>query len=1226
MTEPCFIQLFGGLRVSQGERVFTRFRTQKTGALLAYLAYYRGRSHAREALIDMLWPDSEPESGRHNLSLALSSLRSQLEPPGVSDGAVIVADRYSVELNPDAFSTDVGTFEHAVRRALQARNAPDRAELLEEAAEAYGGELLPGYYEDWITAEQQRLAERFAQTVVPLFSLLQREGDIERALVAAERASGMVPLHEEVRREHIRLLVEVGQLDAALRQYREFERLSQEELGEAPSPPTRRLAREIEQRLAVRSTPSPSPAIPATVAPPSVAPPSVTQAAAPALPSGTLTFLFTDVESCTALWSKAGDTFRTALALHHALLRREFKRFGGIEVKEAGDSFLVAFAGVSDGLACAVACQKALAAQDWGEAAIRVRMALNTGDVECEEGEYHGLPLHRGARLLTAAHGGQIVCSEATAALVRRDLEQEVKLRDLGSYRLRGLEGVERIFQVDYPGAAAHDFPPLNADRAHQAHLPLQFTRFFGREQELARLAQWLAPRAEDQVASRLITLTGPGGTGKTRLAVEAAGKMADHFGGAVWFVPLAELSDPAMLPEAILDALAVPRDPHIAPLQQVVTALSRQQSLLVLDNFEQLLDMSSADSAGKTRADAVQTVQAILEQAPTLSYLITSRQLLGLPGEQELPVPPLSTPSGGSSASPERLSAYESVRLFVDRAQGIKPDFRITNQNAPAVAELCDRLEGLPLAIELAAARALVMTPAQMLSQLGNRFEFLVSSSRKRGVSERQRTLRATIDWSYRLLAPDLRLFFARLSVFRGGWTVDAAERVCDEPLALDFLAQLRESSLVLTEERAGTMRFRLLEMLREYAADRLATLGREEAGNLHRRHGEYFLGLAREAETHLTGPEQAAWLDRLDADHENFRAALAVAGPGEDRDGANSDATPHDIFLPLAVSLWRFWSIRGHAREGRLHLERLLARAGSGKANDELRAAALDAAGALAHDMSDYASASHLLEESLAHWRKSGDRARQAHTLNLLGNVRLDQGRDVEARPIYEEALALYREEGNRRGVAMVLSNLGALAVVSGDAARAKPLLEESLSLKRTFGSRYSRAIGLENLGNVERSLGNHDRALALHAEALEIRRELGHPAGIAMSCSNLGQARVLLGEPEGIPEATAHLREALEILHDLGDVRGLAECLMSCAALAARAGRADEGARLCGAAATLRREHGIALNAGDAAVDEALLTVVREAAADRYGAQVKVGARMAAEEMVEAARGVL
>ncbi|HEX8958725.1 MAG TPA: BTAD domain-containing putative transcriptional regulator, partial [Solirubrobacterales bacterium] len=819
-------------------------------------------------------------------------LRSQLEPPGAVAGSVIIADKLVVELNPEAFTTDVQEFEDGLRAAARAGGDEERQAALARAVDACCGPLLPGYYEEWVAGEQERLSERFQNACHELAALLAKGRRLREALQIARRGASADPLRESAQRDIMRLLAATGQAAAALRQYREFERRLAEELSDEPSAPTRQLARQIESQA--------EPTV-AAATPDRPAAPRVRRAASsdttPAPPSGTVTFLLTDIEGSTALWERAGDAFREALARHHALLRHEFRRAGGHEVKEAGDSFLVAFASASDALACAVACQRALAAQEWPESvgALRVRTLIHTGDVTHEGGDYHGLPLHRASRMLHAGHGRQILCSEATTGLLRRDLESEVSLLDLGVYRLRDVDEPERLFQVDYPGMPRREFPALRAERGYAGRLPLQLTRFFGREKEIERIERLLK-----QDGARIVTLTGPGGTGKTRLAIEAAGRLLDHFDGAVWFVAAADLSDASVLPDAIHDAMRLPRSGGGDPLAEVVEALSHQPALLILDNLEQVVDGG---------AEAVRELAARL---PSLAVIATSRQVLGVDGEREFVVDPLPVPSGPVSA--ERLGLYESVRLFVDRAQAVKPDFQVTNGNAPAVAELCVRLEGIPLAIELAAARASVLSPTQMLYQLGNRFEFLVS--RRRGVAERQRTLRAAVDWSYRLLSPDLQRFFARLSVFRGGCTVESAESVCEEPLALDALAQLRESSLVLTETcpTCGRMRFRLLETLREYAWGRLSA---EEQSEIERRHAAHFDELAEQAEPYLTGPDQATWLAHLDAEHDNLRAALGWA----DRSGEA------EMRLRLAGSLWRFWSVRGYFAQGRRALEDALA-----------------------------------------------------------------------------------------------------------------------------------------------------------------------------------------------------------------------------------------------------------------------------------------------------------
>src|SRR5262249_47981149 len=420
-----------------------------------------------------------------------------------------------------------------------------------------------------------------------------------------------------------------------------------------------------------------------------------------------------------------------------------------------------------------------------------VRMALHTGEVRPKEGGYFGPTLDQAARLLSAVHGGQIVCSEATAFLLSRVAEPGLRVVDLGAYRLRGVETVERFFQVNFEGMRHQKFPPLDAEPGYSSNLPLQLTRFFGREQELSQLRNLLLDEG-----TRLGTVTGPGGVGKTRFALESAKQLLEPLCEAVWFVPLADLSDPGLIASAVLESMRLVCAPNLEPLEQVIEALSRQRALLVLDNFEQLATGGAS------------VVGAMLERGGALKCLITSRRRLNMEGEREFPLPPL--PGRDGAARPERLILNDSVRLFIDRAQTARPDFQVTRANAAAVAQLCARLEGIPLALELAAAKAQVLTPAQMLARLVERFDLLVSKRRR--VTERHRTLRAAIDWSYQLLAPELQKFFARLSVFGGGWTLEAAETVCEEPMALDYLAQLRDCSLILIEDEEHEARFRML------------------------------------------------------------------------------------------------------------------------------------------------------------------------------------------------------------------------------------------------------------------------------------------------------------------------------------------------------------------------------------------------------------------------------
>jgi predicted ATPase len=686
----------------------------------------------------------------------------------------------------------------------------------------------------------------------------------------------------------------------------------------------------------------------------------------------------------------------------------------------------------------------------------------------------------------------------------------------------------ERLFQAEYPGMPQQEFPPLKTEGGHAGHLPLQFTRFFGREEEIARLRDLLLT---DE--TRLVTLTGAGGTGKTRLALAAADRLRKAFEGALWFVPLQDLADAHLILDKTVEALRLPRSPHVGPMEQLVVFLSRQPSLLLLDNFEHLV------------SEGAILIQTLLERVETLQLVVTSRHRLDLVGEREFPVGPLPVPVESYELSVERpaktasselstfnaqlstLAACPSVQLFVDRAQQVRPDFQVTQGNAAVVTELCERLEGIPLALELAAARAGVLTPAQMLAHLEHRFDFLVS--RQRDTAARHRTLRAAIDWSYRLLTPELQRFFARLSVFRGGWTLEAAQAVCEQPVALDCLQELKESSLVAAETGGKEMRFRLLEMLREYGVEQLAP---EERAALARRHGEYYLALAEAAEPHLIGADQVAWLDRLEGEHDNLRAALRwFAESGEAEDGCR-----------LAAALERFWLMRGYWREGRERLAEQLERMDP-ETRTSARARALHAAGQLAIGQGDYRAAQVLHEESQVIWQRLGDDLGRAHSLGSLGSIALVQGNLEAARALHEESLALCTARGALCDRAGSLDALGHLARERCDYETARALHEESLTIRRARGDLYGIAHSVDSLGYIAFEQGDWSMAMRLHEESLAIRRALGDRRGITGSLVRLAQVVQEQGDYE---TARACYEESLAIQRELGARPGIAGSL--------------------------------------------------------------------------------
>jgi predicted ATPase/DNA-binding SARP family transcriptional activator/Tfp pilus assembly protein PilF len=1140
MSEPWRINLFGSLRAQRGERIVTRFKTQKVASLFAYLAFHLRQAHSREILMEMLWPESDALTLRNSLSVALSSLRHQFEPPGIAQGTVLRADRFSVGLNPVTVTTDVAEFEQALKAAAKADSAIERAQHLTRAVELYQGQLLPGFYEVWIPAEQERLMGQFFDAVGTLVGHLESIGDTNTALSHARYAVAVDPLREEGRQHLIRLLAADGQPGAALRQYKDYERVLYEEIGEEPSTSLRALFRQIEKV----SGPYAPAAVPAVV-PRKRVPPTPASSIVPA----TVTFLMTDIEGGTRLFQQAPEAYTAAREQHHTLLRQEFSRHGGQEVQDTGDGFVVAFPTAGSALACALAAQQALAAETWpkGIEPLLVRMALHTGDVRqsSEDGQYQGIALHHASRMLTAAHGGQTLVSDATASLAQGASEAGIRLVDLGVYRLRDVPETKRLFQVEYPDMRLQDFGPLAAESGHKANVPPRFNRFFGREQEIAQLREMLVA---DSV--RLVTVTGPAGNGKTRLALEVAERMAEPLAGAVYFVPLADLNDPALIAGAILESLGVGRAPQKEPLEQAVEALSAKPTLLVMDNFEHLIEGG---------ADAVQT---LLTRVASLTLLITSRQLLGLSAEHEFMLLPLPVPA--TEESPEQLSLYDSVQLFIDRAQQVMPYFQVNNANAAAVAALVGGLEGIPLAIELAAARVQVLSPAQMLSQLSHRLDFL--ASRKRDVGERQRTLRGALDWSYRLLAPELQRFFSRLSVFRGGWSVEAAEQVCEEPLALDYLEQLRECSLVLADEPTGeSIRFRMLETLREYGQGRLGE--RRETEAVRGRLVSHLLALAEGAAPRLTGPEQGEALSLLHEEHDNFRNALAACSEG---------AGTADAGLRICGALWRFWVVRGHFSEGRRWCAWALGRA-EGAGRTRARAMVLNGAGTLAWRQSEYGVARALYEECLDIRRELEDRQGIAASLGNLGSVALHHGDLTAARALYDESLAIARELGERRGIAQALNNLGLVSYTQGDYTAARLLHEESLAIRREIGDLNGIAASLGNLGLVAHAQGDLKAAQVSYEESLATSRELGEVHFIAHCLKNLG--RVAHAQSNDVEARTLYC-EGFAISRAVGDRRGIAYSLVDFGVLAAAAHQTERAARLWGAAEALRENIGAPL----------------------------------------------
>ncbi len=791
------------------------------------------------------------------------------------------------------------------------------------------------------------------------------------------------------------------------------------------------------------------------------------------LPEGTVTFLFTDIEGSTRLLQGLGDAYGSVLERHAELVRAALADHAGVEVDTEGDSFFAVFRTASDAVRAAVSIQRSLAAEPWpDERAVAVRMGVHTGQARRGGDSYIGLDVHLAARIAAAAHGGELLLSAATESLVEPGSIDGIALRDLGSHRLKDFDTPIRLWQVLIDGLR-QEFPALRSLEA-PVDLPAELTTFVGRAEEVRAIGDLL-------VQARLLTLTGAGGTGKTRLAVRVASDARSAFPDGVFFVDLGAVSDVTLVAPTIARTLGLQERPDRETLDLIARHLESRVVLLVLDNFEQLLG-------------AVDVVDTLLRASSRLKVLVTSRSRLGLAGEREYPVPPLAMPDPGAT-DPTALAANEAVALFVDRARTIDPGFVVGPEVLRVIAEICARLDGLPLAIELAASRTRVLEPAALLARLDDRLALLTGGGTNRPA--RQRTLRGAIEWSYELLPEAERALFGRLAIFAGGWTLEAAEAIGGpaDTLAidtLDGLAVLLDQSLIRRIREAAGARFTMLETIREYGIERLTADA--SLATMAGRHLDYFRDLAEAAEPHLLGEGQAQRLDRLEAERDNLRAALAWARDGD---------RPADG-LRLASAAWRFWQQRGYLREGRAWLEGLLER--SGDVDPAIRARAYTALGGLTYWLADAPATEDAYGAALAIWRQAGDPAAEAEALYNLSYVQVMRGDAVGARRYLEESLERATASGREDVQAMARHSLGMALAMSGDPEAGLPLLESALGYFRAIGDQYQVAWTLGELGQTYRLFGQPERARAAFVEALGMHERAGNLPGIGATLETM------------------------------------------------------------------------------------------------------------------------
>jgi predicted ATPase/class 3 adenylate cyclase len=943
----------------------------------------------------------------------------------------------------------------------------------------------------------------------------------------------------------------------------------------------------------------------------------------------------TDVEESTRLWEVDRGAMAVALARHDAIVAEAVVGVGGVLVKTRGegDSTFAVFGRATDAVGAAVWALRGLAGEAWPPSVrISVRAALHSGEVEERDGDYYGPAVNRCARLRAVAHGGQVLLSQTTAELVRDRLPGGVTLADLGVHRLKDLTAPEHVFQLCHPDLKG-DFPPLDSLDSLPHNLPIQLTTLVGREHETVEVRQLLA-------GNRLVTLTGAAGCGKTRLALQVAAEALAEVPDGVWLTDLASLPDPALVLSAVAQALGVREGttPSLQPdvseparplLELVVEHVASKRLLVVLDNCEHLLGACA------------QVVEMLLRAGPGVRVLCTSREPLGLGVETTWRVPSLGTPDAGHLVPSGELAKYEAVRLFLERAAQREPGFALSERSAPAVAQICQRLDGIPLAIELAAARVRVLTPEQIASRLDDRFTLLTGGSRV--ALERHQTLRAAVDWSYDTLGEAERMLLRRVSVFAGGFSLEAAEGACAfgqlaAPDVVDLLGQLIDKSLLTMEPHRDRARYRLLETIRQYGQERLVAAG--EVEEQRERHQQYFLAWAERTRPRMWGPDQIAAMEEAHHDADNVAQAVAWSLAREE----------WEVALRLAAALDRFWSAY-RTNQGRRLMEDALEAAPVGPSL--ARAHALSATGLLACQAGDYVAARQRLNDSLELYRQLGVRRGVAWSLLHLAILDHTEDRLSEMAVHLEEALRLARQSGDPQTVGWALTDSALLSGRRGDYAQQQSAAEEALGLFRRSGDQIGIAFALNHLAAALQGKGEYERSVSILEEISSVEQaglSLISPlprGNAALARGDLESARqiyqrsadnllersmpyqysfvlCLLGEvalaAENLDEASDRYRAALEARRQLPPPTLLCMIASGAAKIAIRRGHPETAARLIGAVEATRQSLGVVLPPVVHASQERCEQIAHDALGDdEYESARREGGQVTTEETV-------
>ena len=900
------------------------------------------------------------------------------------------------------------------------------------------------------------------------------------------------------------------------------------------------------------------------------------------LPSGMVTFLFTDIEGSTKLAQEYPDKMPALLGRHNEILNKTIQNHDGFVFQIVGDAFCAAFHSAGEALNAALDAQHLLHKEDWMPAPLKVRMGIHTGaaqlrDVDAKEGSYSGYAtMALTQRIMSAGHGGQILLSQSAYDLIKGTLPEKADLRDMGERRLKNILKFERIYQLTVPDLPS-EFPPLKTLESFNHNLPAQLTSFIGRQKELNEIKELVN-------SNRIVTLIGTGGAGKTRLSLQVGNACLGQFNNGVWFTELASVADPALVPQTLLSIFNLRGSFHRAPLDVLTDYLRSKELLLVLDNCEHLIEICA------------QISDTLLHTCPRLKILASSREPLGIAGEASYLVPSLATPDPNRLPPIEKLLDYESICLFVERAVTIKPDFELTKDNASFIAQTCSRLDGIPLAIELAAARVKILTPEQIAARLDDRFHLLTGGSRT--ALPRQQTLRAMIDWSYSLLNDQERTLFRRLAVFVGGWTLEAAESVCPdvEPGGilphdiLDLLTRLVDKSLVTTEEVMGETRYHRLETIRQYSREKFFET--DEVETIRNWHLNYFVRFSESAEQGLQSRDQIVWGNRMAVEQDNLRAALEW--------GIRSN--PYSA-LRIAGAFNLFWTAGGYSAEGFRWTQKALEETGkihapNGLTNEQklvARAKALRGFTRLYLSLGDNANAKRAAEESVALYRQSDDRRGLAFALAILAYPLEFLGERIQAEAVLQESGSIARTEGDIYVLCRSLNILARVTIqLHHDFELSKRYVEEAYRLARENGLRYQEAQSLEILGFIAADTKDYVEARLYFMDSARVYEEVGASFNVVLEKSNLAHLERQTGN---YANALELYRETILAFRDIGQIGAVSHQLECFGFMALALNQYEPAMQLFAAAHTLRENAGTSMRPEEKAYFDEQLKSLRE-----------------------------